>query len=147
MAAGAAIVQQAARLAGDDALATSPTAIRSWLRSTGSPVPNPTQADQPIDVGPQLDLGNAVAKLIATRTGFSLPPGVARVAVEQRRPLLATDAVFVGDTDPSSISLADANQNAWITIAPDWTGCPPGAKGKYQLSVGDQTLATTPHAG
>ena len=146
VAAGAAIVQQAARLAGDDALATSPTAIRSWLRSTGSPVPNPTQADQPIDVGPQLDLGNAVANLIATRTGFSLPPGVARVAVEQRRPLIATDGLFVGDTDPSSISLADANQNAWITIAPDWTGGPPGAKGKYQLSVGDQTLASTPHA-
>ena len=102
VAAGAATLQQAARLAGDDALATSPTAIRSWLRSTGSPVPNPTQADQPIDVGPQLDFGNAVANLIATRTGFSLPPGVARVAVEQRRPLIATDALFVGDTDPSS---------------------------------------------
>lgn len=146
VAAAAAVVQQTARLVGDTTLATDPLKIRSWLRSTAAPVPNVPQADQPIDVGPQVDIGAAVARLVSTRTGSGLAPGVGRVAVEQRRPYDIFNRAFLGDTDPNAISLAGDAQQAWITIAPDWLGSAAQPGARYALTIGGTTLATTPYA-
>jgi hypothetical protein len=147
--AAAAVVQQAARLAGDKAIATNPLALRTELEKTGTPVPNAGQADTALTVGPQLDLGSAVTGLIGA-AGGSLAPGVARVAVEQRQPDPGLiDGVFSTATDPGAISLAGLNQNAWLTISPDWVGLP--ADATYRLSAvrengGKRQLATGPWA-
>jgi hypothetical protein len=145
--AAAAVVQQAARLAGNTPVATNPLALRAELEQTATPVPNVPQADRTLNVGPQLDLGAAVAGVLG---GSGLAAGVARVAVEQRQPdpgLL--DDVFSTATDPGAISLAGLNGDAWLTISPDWVGLP--ADATYQLSAvletgGQQVLATGPWA-
>jgi hypothetical protein len=147
--AAAAVVQQAARLAGNTKIATSPLALRAELQQTATPVPNAPQADRPLNVGPQVDLGKAVNRAVAA-VGGGLAPGVARVAVEQRQWVPGNlGAVFSTATDPGAISLAGLNQNAWLTISPDWVGLPAGAT--YTLSAvretgGSQQLATGPWA-
>lgn len=140
--AAAAVVQQTARLTGDSDIVNHPSALRTELEQTATPVPDATQADSTLDVGPQLDLGNAVTSLIgALLSGpkrvnppAALAPGVARVAVEQRQPDPGyLDAVFSTATDPSAISLAGADQNAYLTISPDWVGLSAGAA--YKLAA------------
>jgi hypothetical protein len=146
--AAAAVVQQAARLAGNRGIATSPVALRGYLTQTGTPVAPVSQAGTALPVGPQLDLGSAVTGLLAA-AGYQLPAGVARVAVAQRQPLTQLDAFFSTVTDPGAISLAGANQNAPVTIAPDWAGLPAGAAYRlYALrqSGGRTLLATGPWA-
>jgi hypothetical protein len=125
--AAAAVLQQAARLAGDKSVASNPLALCAELERTAAPVPGVSQADSTLNVGPQVDLGQAVTAV----TG-GLTPGVARVAVEQRQPTPGyLDGVFSTATDPGGISLSGGNQNAYITISPDWVGLPAGAV--YQL--------------
>jgi hypothetical protein len=143
----AAVTQQAARLSGNHQIATDPLALRAYLERTGTPVPNVPQADQPVNVGPQADLGRAVTGLLGP--GPQAERGVARVAVAQRQPLNSFDTQFVTATDPGAISLAGANQNAWVTVAPDWVGLPPGARYLLTASTasgGRSTLATGPWA-
>jgi hypothetical protein len=146
--AAAAVVQQAARLTGNQQLTTNPLAVRSYLARTGSPVAPVSQADRAVPVGPQVDLGSAVTGLVAT-AGYHLPASVARVAVAQRQPLFQLDTFFSTVTDPGAISLAGVNQNALVTIAPDWTGLPAGTS--YHLyalsqSGGRKLLASGPSA-
>ena len=118
--AAAAVLQQAARLAGDKSVASNPLALRAELEKTATPVPGVPQADTALNVGPQLDLGRAVTTVTG---GFA--PGVARVSVEQRQTVLGhTNEVFTSATDPGDISLAGVQQNAYITISPDWVGLP-----------------------
>jgi hypothetical protein len=134
--AAAAVVQQAARLAGNTSVADNPLALRSWLEKTGTSVPAVSQSDTTLNVGPQIDLGNAVTQLLGS-TG-ALAPGVARVAVEQRQPDPGfIDAVFSTATDPGDISLAGLNQDAYLTISPDWVGLPAGAT--YRLTAVRET--------
>jgi hypothetical protein len=143
--AAAAVVQQAARLAGDTSVATNPLTLRSELEKTGTPVPAVPQADTNLNVGPQVNLGDAVSSVLAT-AGVSLAPGVARVAVEQRQPYDGyLNQVISTNTDPSAISLAGIDQNAYLTISPDWVALPSGST--YRLSVakstgGNRTLGT-----
>jgi len=143
--AAAAVVQQVARLSGDKSLANNPLALRAELTKTATPVPAVPQADRTLNVGPQLDLGNAVTSL----TG-GLAPGVARVAVEQRQPFPGLiDAVFSSATDPGAISLSGPDQDAWLTISPDWVGLPAGTA--YKLAAvretgGRKLLGTGPWA-
>jgi len=141
--AAAAVVLQTARLTGDRSL-TDPLALRSYLERTAKPVPDVPQADRPIDVGPQVDLGAAVTGLLA-KAGFRQSPGVARVAVLQRQNVNGFGAFFSGATDPTNIPLQGHAQNDWLTIAPDWIGLP-DAGVTYRLSVNQQTLATGPSA-
>jgi hypothetical protein len=147
--AAAAVVQQAARLAGDKSVATSPLALRAELEKTAAPVPGVPQADTALNVGPQLDLGQAVTSLTGA-AGGGLAPGVARVAVEQRQPYPGyTDEVFSTATDPGDISLAGVDQDAYITISPDWVGLPAGAVYKLYAvreTGGQRMLATGPWA-
>ncbi len=146
--AAAAIVQQTARLTGDRALADSPLALRSYLEQTGAAVPAVPQADSNLNVGPQIDIGAAVTRLLAT-AGTQLPAGVARVAVAQRQKVYDVAGVFTTPTDPSAISLAGPDQDAWITISPDWVGMPSGASYRLyavQANGARQLLATGPWA-
>ena len=151
-AAAAAVVLQVARLTGRTI--PNPDVLRKLLTKTATPVPGVPQSDVSLDVGPQINVRRAVETLIAD-AGLTVTPGVARVAVEQRRQFSLFDAVFMSATDPNNIDLqgpvsgvdganTDRNAKAWITIAPDWEGLPPAAQ--YALSVGATTLATTPWA-
>jgi len=148
IAAAAAVVLQVGRLTGHPLTAPQ---VRTLLASTGTAVPPVPQADRLLNVGPQLDVRRAVESLLAS-SGSKGTPGVARVAVEQRRNDGNLDGVFQSDTDPSDILLQDStNQNryqvSWITIAPDWEWLPTGVQ--YRLYVaGEPTkpIALTPWA-
>jgi hypothetical protein len=133
--AAAAVVQQAARLSGNSSIATDPVALRSYLERTGSAVPPVPQAAGSVSVGPQLDLGAAVNGLLR---GAALAPGVARVALEQRQPLAGLDTLFSTTTAPGTVSMSGANQNALVTISPDWVGLPAG-RISYRLSALDSS--------
>ncbi len=150
-AATAAIALQVARLTGHPF--TSALDVRKFLEQTGTAVPNVPQADTNLHVGPQVNVRSVVESLL-TRGGRTIEPAVNRVAVEQRRNLNSWDTYFVSDTDPSNIDLlgptdyygknSDANQKAWITIAPDWEGVP--ANAHFELFVTGKphnVLATT----
>jgi hypothetical protein len=148
IAAGAAVVLQVARLTGRPLTASE---VRALLANTGTAVPPVPQADRLLNVGPQLDVRRAVESLLAS-AGEKGTPGVARVAVEQRRNDGNLDGVFQSDTDSSDILLQDpTNQDryqvSWITIAPDWEWLPAGAQ--YRLYVAGRPakpIALTPWA-
>jgi hypothetical protein len=149
-AAAAAIVQQVARLTGNTNLASSPQAIRGFLASTGTALPAVPQSDTPLNVGPQIDIGRAVEQLL-TAAGQPAAVGVARVAVAQRQQHSALAGSITTTTDPSNISLTGRLSNAWITIAPDWTGLPANGVAYQLASAADgtghsSTLASTPWA-
>ena len=149
VAAAAAVVLQVARLTAVRNLTGDPLAVRQFLEQTGNAVPQVPQSDVDNAVGPQIDVGNAVSTLLA-QAGYHPAPSVPRVAVEQRQNLSALTGSIQTATDPAAISLTGRLLHAWITIAPDWTGLPPGSI-HYQLSVsssgtGSTTLASTPWA-
>jgi hypothetical protein len=148
IAAAAAVLLQVAHLTGKPLTAAQ---IRTLLETTGTPVPAVPQAAGVLNVGPQIDLRRAVETLF-TNAGITGTPGVARVAVEQRRSDGDLDGVFESDTNPTDILLQDPtkqqrNQVSWITLAPDWEWIP--ATAQYRLFVtGHPTkvLAETPWA-
>jgi hypothetical protein len=147
VAAAAAVVLQAARLTGDRKLQSDPPAVRRFLAQTGTALPAVPQSDRPLNVGPQVDLGNAVETLFA-RHGAAVQPGVARVAIAQRQQASALGGSFQTTTDPNNISLAGRLVDAWITITPDWTGLP-GKGVTYRLAADTASrgsLAFTPWA-
>lgn len=140
VAAGAAVAIGVARAIGKPF--ADPLALRNFLVATGTQVPGVPQSDVVNNVGPQIDVGRAVETLLGRRE--RLQTQIARVAIAQRRDLAELDGVFESDTDPSNIDLqgpassidnqqTGANQNALITIAPDWENIP--AVAHYQLIV------------
>jgi len=146
-AAAAAVTLQVARLTHDGALTGNPLAVRDFLASSGAAVPAVPQSDTPIGVGPQIDVGHAVG-LLLTRAGEQATPGVARVAVEQRRQRSALGGSILTATDPAGISLTGRLADAWITIAPDWAGLADQGV-SYQLAAATgprASLAATPWA-
>lgn len=152
IAASAAVILQAARLAGKS---LTPLQVRDLLVRTARTLPNPPQLDTTVAVGPQVDLGAAVEALLPATAGHS-SPRVLRLAVAERQDLGSLGAEFQENTDPSQIDLmgpvygstpSGQNQVSPITIAPDWYGLPNGAH--YELYVTGQPhkiLATTPWA-
>ncbi|HZC69891.1 MAG TPA: S8 family serine peptidase [Jatrophihabitans sp.] len=147
VAAAAAVVLQVARLTHDTRLTRDPVAVRSFLAQTGTPLPAVPQSDLPLDVGPQVDVGNAVETLFA-RAGETSQPDVARVAVAQRQQASALGGTIQTATDPANVSLTGRLVDAWITVAPDWIGVPRHGV-TYQLSADTgphQVLAATPWA-
>jgi hypothetical protein len=146
-AAAAAVVLQVARLTHDSELTGNPLAVRSFLESTGTPLPAVPQSDTPLHVGPQIDVGHAVEELLAGH-GQPADPGVARVAVAQRQQQSALAGSILTSTDPANIPLTGRLSNAWITIAPDWTGLPrQGVIYKLSATTGPALrLAGTPWA-
>ena len=145
VAASAAVVLQAARLAGKP---LTPAGVRALLASTGHPVPTPPQIDRQLNVGPLVDLGAAVGSLL----GPGAQPSVPRIAIAERQEYALDGGEFEEDTDPSLIDLqgpdtpfpTGTNTFSPITIAPDWVGLPAGAR--YSLFVTGHpgsALATT----
>jgi hypothetical protein len=144
-AAAAAIALQVARLTGHPF--ANATDLRNFLVSTASPVNAPVQqADQNLNVGPQINVRRIVETLLA-QSGHPVSPRVARVAIAQRRPVdysQTQDAFYVTNTDPGYISLRgtpdyytdELDGTSWfapITIAPDWEGMPSDAH--YKLFI------------
>ncbi|MBV9409537.1 MAG: S8 family serine peptidase, partial [Candidatus Eremiobacteraeota bacterium] len=98
VAAAAAVVMQVAKLTGHPF--ANPLAVRTFLTQTARALPNVPQADVTVNVGPQIDLGNAVETLLhqaGTQVAFAAP----RVAIAQRREQGAYGTDFVTDTAPS----------------------------------------------
>lgn len=152
IAAASAVVLQVARLTGHPF--SDPVKLRAFLESTGTAVPNVSQADTTLQVGPQIDLRRAVESLL-TKAGAADSPRVPRVAVEQRRNLGNRDGAFESDTDPSNIDLqngilggsgTDRDEYAWITIAPDWEFVSPNATYSLKVAGTNKVIATTPWA-
>lgn len=144
VAAVAAVLLQVARLSGK---ALSPADLRALLVSTGRNVPTQPQVDQPLNVGPQADVGAAVQSLLHTSV-----PSIPRIAIAERQAF--DGGVFEENTDPAYINLdgpVDAggtflktNTTNPITIAPDWVALP--ADSTFALYITGQpshVLATT----
>ena len=153
IAAAAAVVMQVARLTGRPF--SNATEVRSFLASTATPVAAASQSDPGVNVGPQLNLTNAVETLLA-KSGGLVTPGVIRTAVEQRQDAgdpSNSAGVFTTNTDPAAIDLlgpyfgpyaSGGFRNDWITIAPDWEGMT--SRTTYRLFVANRprsTIATT----
>ncbi len=150
-AAAAAVALQVARLTSHPL--EHATDVRDLLADTGTTVPRVTQSDVTNIVGPQINLGHMVETLVH-RSGRGLEPHVARVAIEQRRDVGGFDSDFLTDTDSGSINLqgpvsqvdgsnTDANERAWITIAPDWEDLPSSARFILNVDGRDATVAKT----
>jgi hypothetical protein len=153
IAAAAADVLQAARLTHQR---FGPAQVTRVLRATGRRVATPPQADQPLNVGPQVDVTAAVDAVLRARPGAR--PGarpqatsIVRLSVAHRVNIDATGAAFTEYTDPGQIDLQDptagsqrgmtgAGATGPVTFAADITG-PRG--NNYALRVGHQTFAST----
>jgi hypothetical protein len=146
IAAAVADVLQAAKATHQD---LTPRQVRDLLVSTGSPIAQPPQTDQPLTMGTQLDVTAAVEKVLAKR--FRIAPAPVRLSVAQRQ-LLPTQSgtAFTESTDPAAIDLsgpADGNgtpsgQNAVspITLGLDMTGDRSGLT--YRVDVAGASFTT-----
>jgi hypothetical protein len=148
IAAAAADVLQAARLTHQR---YSTAKVTEMLRETGRRVATPPQADQPLNVGPQVDVTAAVDAVL--KAGHvSLPATrIARLSVAHRVALDSTGATFTEDTDPGVIGLQNPTTGSGIhvngagaagpvTFAADIIG-PRG--NSYALVVGHKTFTNT----
>jgi hypothetical protein len=149
IAAAAADVLQAARLTHRE---YGPAQVIKVLQETGHRVASPPQADQHLNVGPQVDLTDAINAVL--RSGHvSLPAttSIVRLSVAHRVDISTTGAAFTEFTDPGVIDLQDptagsargmngAGATGPVTFAADITG-PRG--NSYALLVGDQTFTST----
>ena len=156
VAAAAAVAMQVARLTGQPL--TDPEKVRAFLEKASTPIPAVPQADVPLNVGPQIDLRRIVETLLEAH-GIHDKPSAARVAVEQRRfdqGSFLQFSTFVSYTNPDDIDLKgsegfpnsglDADQYAWITVAPDWEFVPPNTTFRLQIAGKNVMLARTPWA-
>lgn len=121
----------------------TPGQVRDLLVATGRPIAQPPQTDQPLTMGPQLDVTAAVEKVLAG--SHHLTPSAVRLSVAQRQLLSSIPSTsFVEATDPAAVDLAgpvDAmgNPSGQNTLAPltfglDLTG---GSRHlTYRLKVG-----------
>lgn len=156
VAAAAAVAIQVARLTGHPF--SKATDVRALLESTANPVVQAPQADQTLNVGPQVDVARAVEKLLGT-TGMPQHPGVPRVAIMHRRGgnwnlnFGTLDTLFTEDTDRTNIDLqgpydpytqmnSGENAESFITIAPDWEALPQGTKFALTVTGKDAVLST-----
>ena len=142
IAAAAAVVLQAARLAGHS---LSPLQVRALLESTGRAVSTPAQIDQPLHVGPQVDVTAAVEAELGHRAaggGIS----ITRLSVAHRVTLGDLGGEFTENTDPDYIDLGDVASGGDgeglvgpVTIAGDVVGLPQnGSRVRYTLTEGSK---------
>ncbi|MGH3171810.1 MAG: hypothetical protein ACRDN0_38865 [Trebonia sp.] len=148
IAASAAVVLQAARLTHQR---YGPAQVTSALRSTGRRVATPSQADQPLNVGPQVDLTAAVDKVLDAGPAAAAATSIVRLSVAHRVAINNTGAAFTEYTDPGVIDLQDpaagsvngmtgAGATGPVTFAADITG-PRG--NSYALVVDGTTFTNT----
>jgi len=148
IAAAAADVLQAARLTRQT---YSPEQVIKVLQQTGRSVATPPQADQTLNVGPQVDVAAAVNAVL--RAGHAALPAtsIVRLSVAHRVDINGTGGAFTDYTDPGEIDLQDptagsaagmtgAGATGPVTFAADIVG----ARGNnYALVVGDKTFGNT----
>jgi hypothetical protein len=137
VAAAAAVVLQAARLAGHD---LTPQQVRSLLERTGRAVPTSPQIDRPLHVGPQIDVTAATEAALGDNGGS---PSIVRLSMAHRVTRGNLGGSFLETTDPGRIDLTDAASGGTgeglvgpVTFAGDVTGLPRGANTQYTLTVG-----------
>jgi len=146
IAAAAADVLQAARLTHRH---YSPAQVTKVLQQTGQQVATPPQADQRLNVGPQVDVTAAVDAVLRAG-GVSLPAtSIVRLSVAHRVARSNTGGAFTEYTDPGQIDLQNsagvpsmngAGATGPVTFAADITG-PRGDN--YALRVGNRTFTST----
>ncbi|MEU9214798.1 hypothetical protein AB0D27_44910 [Streptomyces sp. NPDC048415] len=141
IAAAAAVVLQASRLTGQH---PSPDDVRSLLEHTGRAVPTPPQIDQPLHVGPQLDVTAALQAVLAKAHGSHAgtgTPRIARLSVAHRQTIDGLGGAYVEATDPGRIDLAGPGTTGEglvgpVTIGADVTGLPDQQGVSYALRIG-----------
>ncbi|MFI2203311.1 S8 family serine peptidase [Streptomyces sp. NPDC020192] len=131
IAAAAAVVLQASRLTGQH---PSPQDVRSLLERTGRAVPTAPQIDQPLHVGPQLDVTAAVQAVLAKAHGSHVTTGtprIVRLSVAHRQTIGGLGGSYLEATDPGYTDLAGPGTGASatgeglvgpVTIGADVTG-------------------------
>ena len=148
IAAAAADVLQAARLTHQR---YGPTQVIKVLRQTGSAVATPPQADQSLNVGPQVNVTAAVDAVLAAGHAGIAETSIVRLSVAHRVDINDTGAAFTEYTDPGDIDLQDpsaastsgmtgAGATGPVTFAADITG-PRG--NNYALVVDGKTFTDT----
>jgi hypothetical protein len=148
IAAAAADVLQAARLTHQT---YGPAQVTKVLEQTGHAVATPPQADQPLNVGPQIDVTAAVDAVLKAGHAGIAKTSIVRLSVAHRVDIDNTGAAFTEYTDPGDIDLQDpsvsstrgmtgAGATGPVTFAADITG-PRGDN--YRLIVGDKTFTDT----
>ncbi|KPI09845.1 peptidase S8 and S53 subtilisin kexin sedolisin [Actinobacteria bacterium OK006] len=145
IAAAAAVVLQASRLTGQH---PSPDDVRSLLERTGRAVPTPPQIDQPLHVGPQLDVTAAVQAVLAKAHGSHADTGtprIVRLSVAHRQTMGGLGSSYLEATDPGRIDLAGPGSGSSatgeglvgpVTIGADVTGLPDQQGVSYALRIG-----------
>lgn len=148
IAAAAAVVLQTARLTNQQ---FGPEQVVSVLRQTGRAVATPPQADQRLNVGPQIDVTAAVDAVLNAGHAHLPKTSIVRLSVAHRVNISATGASFTDYTDPGVIDLQDPPTGSVrgmtgegatgpVTFAADITG----ARGNnYALVAGDKTFTNT----
>ncbi|MFE4959800.1 S8 family serine peptidase [Streptomyces sp. NPDC056653] len=138
IAAAAAVVLQASRLAGHH---LTPADVRALLERTGRPVASAPQIDRTLHVGSQIDVTAATQTALDAKV--KTEPALVRLSVAHRVTRGALGGAFVEDTDPSRIDLGDAASGGTgeglvgpVTFAGDVTGLPGGAGVQYRLTEG-----------
>jgi hypothetical protein len=151
IAAAAAVVLQASRLTGQH---PSPDDVRSLLERTGRAVPTPPQIDQPLHVGPQLDVTAAVQAVLAKAHGSPADtgrPGIVRLSVAHRQTTGGLGSSYLEATDPGRIDLAGPGSGPSatgeglvgpVTIGADVTGLPDQQGVSYALRIGDHEFTS-----
>ncbi|MGW1797330.1 S8 family serine peptidase [Streptomyces sp. NPDC001984] len=141
IAAAAAVVLQASRLTGQH---PSPDDVRSLLERTGRAVPTPPQIDQPLHVGPQLDVTAALQAVLAKAQGSQADTGtprIVRLSVAHRQTEGGLGSSYLEATDPGRIDLAGPGDTGEglvgpVTIGADVTGLPDRQGVSYALRIG-----------
>ncbi|MFE5087676.1 S8 family serine peptidase [Streptomyces mirabilis] len=138
IAAAAAVVLQASRLAGHH---LTPADVRALLERTGRPVSSPQQIDRTLHVGPQIDVTAATQAALGSK--FKAKPGVVRLSVAHRVTRGSLGGMFTETTDPQRIDLGNVASGGNgeglvgpVTFAGDVTGLPSGAVAQYRLTEG-----------
>jgi hypothetical protein len=148
IAAAAADVLQAARLTHQQ---YGPAQVIKVLQQTGAAVATPPQADQDLNVGPQIDVTAAVDAVLRAGDASLPATSIVRLSVAHRVDINATGAAFTEYTDPGDIDLQDptagsargmtgAGATGPVTFAADIIG-PRG--NNYALIVGSKTFVNT----
>ncbi|GAA3431987.1 S8 family serine peptidase [Kutzneria kofuensis] len=142
VAAAAAVVLQAARIAGKK---LDPVDVRKVLQKTGRPVATPPQVDRKLDVGNQIDVTAAVESLLPKASKTTIQ----RISVAHRVTFGNLGGNFTEATDPNRIDLQTNGTGEGlvgpVTIGADVTGAPAGRKLDYVVTVnGEQFHADRP---
>ncbi|MGW0626706.1 S8 family serine peptidase [Streptomyces sp. NPDC002758] len=147
IAAAAAVVLQASRLTGQH---PSPDDVRSLLERTGRAVPTPPQIDQPLHVGPQLDVTAALQGVLAKAQGSQADTGtprIVRLSVAHRQTIGGLGSSYLEATDPGRIDLAGPGDTGEglvgpVTIGADVTGLPDQQGVSYALRIGNHEFTS-----